>query len=324
MSSGVLNIGILGCARIARRGLIAGIEKAPTARLAAIASRRRETAAAWAQEFGVPKRYASYDELIDDPDIDAVYIPLPNELHGPWTLRAAAGGKHVLCEKPLGLDLEDAQHIVEGCRTAGVVLMEAFMWRHHPRVAQMRQMLGDGKLGELRLVKMDFSFQITPGDWRLDPARGGGALYDLGCYGINAARLFAAAEPEEIFARGHFGPTGVDLTMAVEMRFAGGALALLDASFECPDRCRLEVVGTRGAIEVPGGVLPPAVSELVVRTESDTERIAFDVADQYAEEVEVFCASVAAGSLVAPAEDGLANMEALHAALRIARDARGD
>jgi len=307
-----LNIGILGCARIARRGVIAGIQQSGVAHLAAIASRNFETAQVWSQEFGIPRAYDSYEALIDDPQIDAVYIPLPNELHRQWTLRAAERGKHVLCEKPLALDAAEAEQMAAGCRERGVVLMEAFMWRHQPAVAEARRMLSDGEIGELRLVKMDFSFQIDPGDWRLEAGRGGGALFDLGCYGINAARLFAAAEPVEIFALGRLHSSGVDITAGVELRFAGGAIALLDCSFECPYRNRIEIVGTRGAIELPDGVLPTPVGRMIVRGDSAPRALELP-GDQYAEEVKAFAASVAAGRLLAPAEDGVANMRVLHA-----------
>jgi len=308
-----LNFGILGCARIVRRSIVAGFGETSAARLSAIASRDGTMATAWAAEFGIPRAYDSYAALVADPDIDAVYIPLPNELHREWALAAAAAGKHVLCEKPLGLDADDAQMIVEGCRRHNVVLMEAFMWRHHPRVAHARRMLAEGRLGELRLVKMDFSYDIERADWRLDPQRGGGALWDIGCYGVNAARLFTAAEPLEVFARAHRYSTGVDMTMGMSLRFPGDVLALLDCSFECPTRNRIELVGTLGSLEFPEGVLPPIESQLIFRHAEGVEIIEFPAADQYALQLESFCAAVAAGKLSDPAEDGLANMRVLDA-----------
>ena len=196
----MLRLGILGCARIVRRAIVAAARKSSSVEITALAGRNGATAAAWAAEFGIPKHYDSYEALLADPEIDAVYIPLPNELHLPWTERAAEAGKHVLCEKPLALNVAQAMLMSDACRKAGVVLMEAFMWRHHPRVAHARKLLADGKLGELRLVKMDFSFDIDRSDWRLDAARGGGALFDLGCYGINIARTFTQSEPTEIVA----------------------------------------------------------------------------------------------------------------------------
>jgi xylose dehydrogenase (NAD/NADP) len=317
--TGPLSFGILGCARIARRGMIAGIQEAPSARLAAIASRNPRTAAAWAQEFAIPRHYASYDELLSDPDIDAVYNPLPNELHSEWTLRAAAAGKHILCEKPLGLDYADASQIVEGCRRAGVIVMEAFMWRHQSRVAHARSMLARGELGELRLVTIAFSFDIDHQDWRLDSARGGGSLTDLGCYAINAARLFAGSEPLEVHAHARLLETGVDMSAGMLLRFPGDVLALADSSFECPYRNRLEVVGTKASLVFPEGVLPPPEAELIVTDSGGTRAIRFPRCNPYAEQVEAFCTGVAAGRLPEPAEDGLANMRVLDAAIRSSR-----
>lgn len=317
-SSQPLRIGVLGCARIVRRAIAGALDpKNPTharhAKLEAIAGRDGKLAAEWAAEFGVPRSYASYDELIADPNVDAVYIPLPNELHRPWALKAALAGKHVLCEKPLALDVADAEAIVHGCRAAGVVLMEAFMWRHHPRVTLAKRMLAEGKLGTLRYVKMDFSFVIDTTDWRLDATRGGGALYDLGCYGINISRLFAGAEPTEIHARARYFKPGVDMSLGMQLHFPGDVIALLDASFECPGRNRIELVGTKGSLELPSGVLPPEQASLIYRTDADTETINLSAADQYAEMIDCFARSVAAKKLEAPAEDGLANMRVLQA-----------
>jgi predicted dehydrogenase len=315
----MLRLGILGCARIVRRAIVAAARKSPLVEITALAGRNGATADQWAAEFGIPKHYDSYEALIADPDVDAVYIPLPNELHRPWTERAAAAGKHVLCEKPLALDVADAEAMVGACRRAGVLLMEAFMWRHHPRVATAIQTLADGTLGELRLVKMDFSFDIDRRDWRLDPARGGGALFDLGCYGINIARTFARREPTEVVARARYFSPGVDATMGILLRFPHDVTALVDCSFECPPRNRFEIVGTKGSIEFPDGVLPPEEATLTVRTNDESETLRFSAADQYAEMLDCFARSVAAGRLEPPAEDGLANMRVVEAVRNAAR-----
>jgi xylose dehydrogenase (NAD/NADP) len=313
-----LNFGVLGCARIVRRAFVGAFAHTRSATLGAIASRNGETASSWAAELGIPAAYDSYEALLADPKIDAVYIPLPNELHLPWVFAAAAAGKHILCEKPLAIDAAEAQRMVDECHRRGVTLMEAFMWRHQPRVACARAMLAAGELGELRLVKMDFSFDIDRTDWRLDSARGGGAVYDLGCYGINAARLFAGAEPTEVQASAKQHKPGVDLTLGMLLKFPGHVTALLDCSFECPHRNRIELVGTQGALELPDGVLPKPDSGLIYRHGDLTESIPFAATDQYAGEIETFCASVAAGRLLDPAEDGLANMRVIDAVRRAA------
>jgi predicted dehydrogenase len=307
----MIHFGILGCARICRRGMIDGIRTSGMADLTAIASRRGETARSWAAEYGIQRAYDSYEAILADPNIDAVYIPLANDEHAKFTIQAAAAGKHVLCEKPLARTVDEAAQMAAACRRHGVILMEAFMWRHHPRVRRVCEMIAAGELGELRLVKMDFSFDIDHNDWRLQAQQGGGALFDLGCYGINAARLFTRAEPVETIGwlRPHM--TGVDMTAGFLLRFASGTVAILDCSFECPYRNRLEVIGTKAAVELPEGVLPGPKSELILRRGERQERISFGPAQQYAEQVKAFCESANRGALVAPAEDGLANMQAL-------------
>jgi D-xylose 1-dehydrogenase (NADP+, D-xylono-1,5-lactone-forming) len=318
-----LRWGILGCARITRRGLIPGIRASRSGSLHGLASRDLATARVWAQEFGVPKAYGSYRELVDDSEIDAVYIPLPNELHKPWVLAAADAGKHVLCEKPLALDAGEATKIVGYCRDRGVILMEAFMWRHQARSVALRTLVREGAIGGLRLIRSSFSFPIEPGDWRLDPARGGGALWDVGCYGVSTARFFAGSEPTRCQSVAHRGDTGVDLTLTALLEFAGGVLAAIDCSFEQPFRCTYELVGTRGVIEVPDAYLPPATGKALARmrtigavSDSDAgadqvKTLEFEQADQYAAMVNGFAQSIQAGRLIDPAEDGLAQMEVL-------------
>jgi xylose dehydrogenase (NAD/NADP) len=316
-----LRWGILGCARITRRGLIPGLRASARGTLHALGSRDHATALAWADEFQVPRAHTSYQDVLDDPEVEAVYIPLPNELHKTWVLAAADAGKHVLCEKPLALDASEARAMVDHCRARGVVLMEAFMWRHQPRTASLRRLVADGAIGALRLIRSSFSFPIDEGDWRLDPARGGGALWDIGCYGVSTARLFAGAEPDAIRALARFGPSGVDLSMTAALRFPGGVLGLIDCSFEQPFRCVYELVGTRGVIEVPDAYLPPAQPTARLRTGDSVQELVFDGQDQYAAMVDAFARAVASGGqrLPDPAEDGLAQMTALDALLTAAR-----
>ncbi|RUL85744.1 Gfo/Idh/MocA family protein [Tautonia sociabilis] len=312
-----LRWGILGCARITRRGLAPGILASQWGTVFAMASRDVATARSWAEEFGAVKAYGDYRALLDDPEVDAVYIPLPNELHRPWVLAAADAGKHVLCEKPLALDAVEAAAMVEHGRSRGVLLMEAFMWRHQPRTAALLTLVREGGLGRLRLIRSSFSFPIEPGDWRLDPRRGGGALWDVGCYGVNTCRLFAGAEPVAVRALRHPHPSGVDLTLTAELAFPGGLIGLVDCSFEAPFRCEYELVGTSGSIRVPDAYLPPALpTALRFAAGSDAEgagpeALSFDGANQYARMIDAFACSVAAGTLVPPAEDGLAQMQVL-------------
>ncbi len=320
-----LRWGILGCARISRGGLIPGIQGSKTGTLAAIGSRDLERARAWAGEFSIPKAYGSYDEILADAEIDAVYVPLPNELHKRWVEAAADAGKHILCEKPLALDAAEARAMAAYCRSRGVLLMEAFMWRHQPRTLDLKAKVADGLIGDLRLIRASFSFPIDLGDWRLDPARGGGALWDVGCYGVNTARLFAGSEPEEIRATDRFHVKNVALSLAAVLEFLGGVLAAVDSSFEQPYRCAYELVGSKGVIEVPNAYQPPTSGAPLARLQmmvsgSDgeagadpVESLEFPAVNQYAEMVDSFGRSVGAGALEFPAEDGVAQMEVLEA-----------
>jgi predicted dehydrogenase len=320
-----IRFGVLGCGRITRRGFIPGILVSRAAKLTALASLRPGVAAELAGQCGGPRVYDSYEAVIDDPDVDAVYLPATGESHKPWTLRAARAGKHVLCEKSLALNVAEAEEMTRACREAGVILQEAFMWRHHPRTKHVNDLLASGAIGELRLICAHFSFDIDRNDWRLDPARGGGAVWDIGCYGVNASRHFAGAEPAEIYARARFHSTGVDMSMQIALQFPDGCLANVDCSFEAPYRSEVELVGTRGMITLPAAFVPPPEAKLFIgrdiTSREPPETVIFPPANEYAEQITDFCASIAAGRLLPPAEDGLANMRVLETALAQAKQA---
>jgi D-xylose 1-dehydrogenase (NADP+, D-xylono-1,5-lactone-forming) len=317
--------GILGCARITRRGLAPGIRASETGLLHALASRDATTARTWAKEFDVPKWYGSYEELLADSEVDAVYIPLPNELHRPWTIAAADAGKHVLCDKPLALSTSEAVEMADHCRSRGVLLMEGAMWRHQPRVHQIRRRIADGAIGQLILVRVMFSFQCPADDWRMDPARGGGPTWDIGTYGVNTCRLYAGCEPARVRASGRFAKNGVDLSVTALLDFPNGVLGTIDCSFEAPFRCEYELVGTEGAIRVPDAFLPgtdPVARWL--RGGSNVgaggdETLHFPGTNQYACMVDSLARSIKAGRLEAPAEDGVAQMRVLDAILTDAK-----
>jgi D-xylose 1-dehydrogenase (NADP+, D-xylono-1,5-lactone-forming) len=315
--------GIVGCARIAKRGLIPAIARSNSGVLCGIASRDEAKARAWASEYGIPKVYGSYQGLLADPEIDAVYIPLPNELHRTWVLAGSGAGKHVLCEKPLALNGREASDMVDACRTHGVILMEAFMWRHQPRMARIRQMVHQGDIGELRVIRSSFSFPIAPDDWRLDPSRGGGALWDVGCYCVNTARFFTGEEPSRFHSFARFWPSGVDLSLTALLDFPSGVLAIIDCSFEQPFRCHCELSGTRGLIDVPLAYLPAAgskptaaLTQIASEENADSRpqesrSLEFEPIDQYTAMVDHFAGCVTAGKLLEPGEDGLDQMVAL-------------
>lgn len=320
-----VSFGIIGCARISRRGLIPGIRASTHGRLGALASRDVQRARSWGQEFAIPKASGSYEELVRDPEIDAVYIPLPNELHLPWVLRAADAGKHVLCEKPLARDGDEAAEMVDHCRSRGVLLMEAFMWRHQPRMERIRELVDGGAIGTLRLVRTSFSFSIDAVDWRLDRARGGGALFDVGCYGVNAARYFCRSELSTARAVARWGGTGVDMSLATSFVMENGVLGAVDCSFEQPYRCVCELVGAEGSLEIEQAFLPTSSARVRLcrrgtdADAGDSEWLEFEYVDQYARMVDAFAESIAAGRLVDPCEDGLNQMRALDAVSGAAR-----
>jgi predicted dehydrogenase len=293
--------------------------------LVVLASRKAATAQEWAKEFGIPRAYGSYEELLGDGEIDAVYLPLPNELHRPWVIAAADAGKHVLCEKPLSLDGREAEEMAEYCRARGVLLMEAAMWRHQPRSRELRERVEAGEIGTLRLVRTSFSFSIEEGDWRLDPRRGGGALMDVGCYGVSAARYFTGKEPKGAQALARMSSRGVDMTLAAELEFDDGVIGLIDCSFEAPFRSTYELVGTQGSIEIPDAFLPGnAPTARLVQTGSDAgagegRTLTFSGNDQYTMMVDAFAGYCRAGQLSAPGEDGVAQMRAIDEIRRVMR-----
>lgn len=214
--------------------------------------------------------------------------------------------------------------MADHCKANGVTLMEAFMWRHQPRTATLKAMAAEGAIGELRLVRASFSFPIAGDDWRLDPTRGGGALWDVGCYGVSTARLFAGGEPEAVRSLARFGPTGVDLSLTGELTFPGGVLGLIDCSFEQPFRCFYELVGTKGLIEVPDAYLPPESPTARLRDAAGQvdRALTFEGGNQYAAMVDAFSRSVRdGGTLVAPSENGVAQMAVLDDLLAVARSA---
>jgi predicted dehydrogenase len=320
-----VRIGVLGCARIARKSVLPVLRSSTQGALRAVASRRPGVAAEWASEFGAARACESYAELLEDPEVDAVYIPATGEEHASLTIAAARAGKHVLCEKPLATSVAEAREMVAACREAGVILQEAFMWRHHPRTSRTLELIREGAIGPLRLINVSFSFPLNRADWRTRPERGGGVTWDLGCYGVNASRLFTGAEPCEVYARGHYGPSGVDLTMQIAIRFPGNVLANIDCSFEAPWRCRLELVGESGRIEWPTA-FQHWTPTILLDTRSDwtipPEAIACESVNQYARQLEDFCESVRAGRLLTPAEDGLMNTQVVVRALESAATGR--
>lgn len=252
-----LRWGVIGTANIGRVAVIPAIQASSNGVLLAIASRDEGKARKFAEASGVPRHFGSYEALLADADIDAVYVPLPNSLHKEWTIKAAEAGKHILCEKPLAPSAAECREMAKAAEVNSVTLMEAFMYRFHPRTQRVLEMVQDGRLGELRMIRSTFTFRLQrPDDIRLNPELGGGALMDVGCYCVNVSRTLAAAEPVAVQAAGHWGAHGVEEQLAGTLFFAGGLIAQFDCALTM-ERCEgYEVAGTEGYLRVPSAFLP--------------------------------------------------------------------
>jgi predicted dehydrogenase len=328
-----VRIGVLGAANIARKVVIPSILHADGVELAAIASESSK-----ARDFleqtdlttrdGTPLldvvRVCSYEELLADPEVDAVYIPLPNHLHAPWSMRAADAGKHVLCEKPAARTRAEAEEAIAHCVGAGVVWMEAFMYRFHPQWSLVRERLRAGTIGELRLVRSVFTFTVTSSEnVRRRPELGGGSLYDVGYYCVNASRWVMGAEPVAVSASMSLGSEGVDEEFVGVLDFGSGRFAQVASSFTQPYRHEVELLGSHGRIRVPdafvNGSEPVAVE--IQSSRGEWERVEVPGDDEYRLEVEDFARCVAAGRQpeVVSHTDTLANMAAIDALYKSAR-----
>ena len=276
--------GVLGAASIARRRVIPAIQVSRNSRVTAIASRDPARAHALARDLQIAVVHDTYDALLTDPNVDAVYIPLLNHEHHAWTIAAARAGKHILCEKPLAMNAAEAEEMVAAARAAGVLLTEGFMYRFHPRVVRLFELVRAGAIGEVRLIHSIFTIgPLPPGHTRLDPTLGGGALMDLGCYAVNLARQVYGEEPESVTALAHIGATGVDETFGGVLRFPGGPLCVFDVSIAGQLSVQYELIGTAGRLVVPHGFRPETnqPTELVLERGMEREVIAVEPADQY-------------------------------------------
>ena len=268
-----LRWGILGTARINRR-VIPAVRLARRSELVAVASRDRGRAEAYARAWSVPRAIAGYQTLLDDSSINAVYIPLPNTDHVPWTLAAIAAGKHVLCEKPLALDPGDVDRIARAAAAAGVVVEEGFMYRHEPLTARVLSLINDGAVGSVRAIVSGFTFALdTAHNIRLDPALGGGSLWDVGSYPVTYAQLIAGHEPKMVFGTAHWHAAGVDDEFMGMLRFREGLTANVYAGFRAAYRTWLEILGSDGSLTVPNPFRPGPLETLELECGGTLEHI---------------------------------------------------
>ena len=284
-----MKLGLLSTARI-NELLVAGARLTSDVEVIAIGSREPDRAEAQARALDIPRAHGSYEALLADPDVDAVYIALPNSLHAEWSVRALQAGRHVLCEKPFSRRPQEVTDAFDVADDAGLVLAEAFMWRHHPQALRLLELLG--QIGELRLIRASFSFLLErPRDIRLQSALDGGALMDVGCYCVSATRLLAG-EPLAVNAQLIPGADGVDVRLVAWMRFADGVLATIDCGLDMAARDELEVTGTDGVLwlDDPWHARMPAIE---LRRDGTQERVDVDPLNPYACELEDFAAAVA-------------------------------
>jgi D-xylose 1-dehydrogenase (NADP+, D-xylono-1,5-lactone-forming) len=276
--------GIVSTAHI-NRLVIPGAHASTKVELAGVASRDKARAEAYAREWEIPQAYGSYEELLADPAIEAVYISLPNTFHVPWSIRALEAGKHVLCEKPLSRHVEDAEAAFDAAERCGRLLMEAFMYRHNPQTHRLQQLVADGTIGELRLVRSAFSYSLYDVEnIRLQADVEGGSLMDVGCYCVSGARLLAG-EPERVYGEARLGETGTDWVFAGTMRFPGGVLAQFDSGTALTDRDELEAIGSEGSLflEDPWHCRVPVIE---LHRDGGVERVQLEPVDSYQLELE--------------------------------------
>jgi xylose dehydrogenase (NAD/NADP) len=318
-----LRWGILGVAKINER-LLPAFAKAGNADLIGIASRSLERAKDAAKAAGIPKAFGSYEALLDDPDIDAVYIPLPNTLHDEWTRKAAERGKHVLCEKPLTPTARECEALVAFCHAKKIKLMDGFMWPHHPRTARVRELLDNGKVQVQRVTgAFTFPLPMDPANIRLQASMAGGSLLDVGCYPVYGIRWAFGEEPVRVLAAAHY-QFGVDVAVSGTLYFTDGRMASFDCGFTQPMRQWLEIVGTKGTLTVPE-MWVPCKTNFAVKYEENAaaEQFAVEGYDQIQCMLENFGRYVLEDRPVVPApEEAIKSAKVMDALLLSAREGR--
>jgi D-xylose 1-dehydrogenase (NADP+, D-xylono-1,5-lactone-forming) len=284
-----LRWGVLSTANITDKLLNSGSDQ----EFVAVASRDLARAQAWASERGVPRAYGSYGELLADPEIDAVYNPLPNAMHVEWSILALESGKHVLCEKPLSRHPGEVDRAFDAAEAQGRVLEEGFMWRHHPQAKRLREMIEGGEIGDLRIIRAGFAFVLDDlEDIRLSAELEGGGLMDVGCYCVSGCRTVAGAEPERVYAEARSGGKGVDVAVAATLRFPGEVLAHFDCGLSYAGGDHLEAVGTAGSLFLDDPWHGRAAVIEVRRAGGSVERVETGPANSYALELADFEAAV--------------------------------
>jgi xylose dehydrogenase (NAD/NADP) len=316
-----MRLGLLSTASI-NRMILAGAAASEQVDVVAVASRDAARAQAYAAEHGIPRSHGSYEALLTDPDVDAVYVSLPNRLHHEWTMHALTAGKHVLCEKPYSRRPDDVDEAFDEAERRGLVLMEGFMYRHHPQTRRVAELVASGAIGRLRFVRASFSFRLDDDtNVRALPELDGGALMDIGCYCISGSRLLAG-EPEQVAGEQIVGPTGVDVALAATLRFPDDVVSLIDCSFLLPRSQRLEAEGEEGSLVVEAPWRVDWGGDVVLRRDGEASRQDVEKADSYRLELDHFAGAVAGGSPRLGRADALGQARAIGALYRAAGEGR--
>jgi len=318
----MLKIGLMGAAKIAPAAIVAPVKASSGARLVAIAARDRDKAQKFAAKHEIPRVLDSYEALLADPDIDAVYIPLPNGLHGRWAIKAVEAGKHVLCEKPLAANAAEAEAMADASDRAGRVMMEAFHYRYHPLAARMKEIVESGELGETREIFSTMAFPLPLfGDIRYNFALGGGAMMDAGCYTVHMARLVGGGEPEVLSAKPLLLRPEVDRAMKADLRFPSGAIGHIHVSMWSWKllELSLRVVGSKGEMRVSNPIAPQALHKMTVTTPAGKRVEKFGKRPTYFYQLDAFIAACETGApILTSARDGVNNMRVIDAIYRAA------
>jgi xylose dehydrogenase (NAD/NADP) len=312
-----MRLGIVSTADINRK-VIPGAHASDKIDLVAVASRDQARAEEYAAKSEIPRAYGSYEAMLEDPELDAVYISLPNTMHREWSIRSLEAGKHVICEKPFSKRPEDVEAAFDAAERAGLLLTEAFMYRHNPQTARLTELVRQGAIGDLRVVRSAFSYSLYDTEnIRLRTDVEGGSLMDVGCYCVSGSRLLAG-EPESVQGQAYVGPSGTDWVFSAVLRFPGDVHALFDCGTCLPERDELEAIGTEGSLflDDPWHCTEPVIE---LRRGGDVERIELEPVDSYRLELENLADAIAGEApLVLGREDALGQARTIEALFRSA------
>jgi predicted dehydrogenase len=312
-----MRLGIVSTADINRK-VIPGAHASEKIELVAVASREQRRAEEYAKQWEIPRAYGSYESLLEDPDVDAVYISLPNTMHREWSIRSLEAGKHVICEKPFSRHPDDVEAAFDAAERTGRLLTEAFMYRHNPQTARLVELVRDGAIGELRVVRSAFSYALYDAEnIRLRTDVDGGSLMDVGCYCISGSRLLAG-EPESVHGHAYIGPTGTDWVFTGALRFPGDVLAVFDCGTSLTERDELEAIGSEGSLflDDPWHCTEPVIE---IRRGDGVERVELERVDSYRLELENLADAIAGEApLLLGREDALGQARTIDALFRSA------